>query len=177
MRNKKSGFPTILIVLLLIFILIVFVASLGNANPENIGKIPDEFKDSKEEARLRHKRLVELIKKQETLRKKLLKKFKNIYFLVRVGLVLLWIGLMFSLYISGIIENLGDALNYSEASILILIALNFITFGTITDLKNFIEIIKIRTENWVYGKYINIDMKIEGNKEELTILEKEIEIP
>lgn len=137
---------------MIIVLLILFVASLGKFNPSDIGKIPVEYKDEKEFAKRKHKRLSELIAKQETLKIKLDKKFKQIYFSVRIGMVLLWLGVLSIFYLLGVINNLSDALNYSEASILILFALNFITFGTITDLKFFVAIIKIKTENWVYGK-------------------------
>lgn len=176
MSKRESNIPTIIIVIVIIVLLLLFITSLGKFNPSNIGKIPDEYKDSKEEAKRKHKKLSELIAKQEALNIKLNKKFKQIYFFVRIGMVLLWFGLLSLFYFFGVINNLGDVLNYSEASILILLILNFITFGTITDLKNFIDIIKIKTENWVYGKYAGIENKIETNKEQLTLLEREIRV-
>jgi hypothetical protein len=177
MRKKNSDIATFLIVLLVIVVIIIFVVSLGSVNPSDIGKIPQAFKDSKEEAKRRHQKLVELIKKQEALKIKLNKKFKRIYFFVRVGLVILWLTALYICYFLGLIKTLGDALNYSEASILILIVFNFLTFGTLTNLENYLHLVKTKTENWIYGKYLTIENKIETNKSELTVLAKKIEPP
>ena len=177
MSRNKSSIPTILIVIIVIIILLLFVASLGTIDPGSISKIPDEYKDTKEEAKRRHKKLGELIEKQTALKIKLDKKFKRIYFFVRLGLVLLWFGILSIFYFFDQIKNVGDVLNFSQASILILLVLNFLTFGTITNLKNFIDIIKTETENWIYGKYITIEQRIEINKKELSVLEEEIKKP
>lgn len=175
MKKKNSDTTTIFIVFLVIAIIIIFVASLGSINPSDIGKVPQAFKDSKEEAKKRHKRLVELLEKQEALKTKLNKRFIRIYFFVRVGLIMIWFAVLYAFYFLGFIQNLGDFLNYSEASILTLIAFNFLTFGTLTDLENYLTLMRTKIENWIYGKHITIGDKIESNKSELTELTKQID--
>lgn len=88
---------------------------------------------------------------------------------MRFGFILLWGAYIFVLIKFQCIENLGDALNYSEAAILVCIALNFLTFGTVTNLNSFIDLIKLKLENWIWGKYVNIDKDIEEDKKELAI--------
>lgn len=173
-KRKNNDLYILIIIIVIIIILVLFVFTLGNVGPGSIRKIADEYKDSKEEAKRKHKRLEEHIKNQIALKLKLDRIFKRVYFGVRVGLVLIWFGIMSIFVVFGLIKDLSDFLNYSEASILILIVMNFVTFGTITNLKNFIDLIKTKTENLIYGKYIKIDYKIEGNKEELRKLEDEI---
>lgn len=71
------------------------------------------------------------------------------------------------------IKDLGTILNWNEVLLLILITINFITFGTITDLKNVIGYFRNRIENWVYGKYVNIEEQIVNHIDETKILQEE----
>jgi ABC-type multidrug transport system fused ATPase/permease subunit len=140
----------------------------------DVGKtylVPDEFKDDKAEAKRKHKRLSELLAKQVQLNIKLTETFKRMYFSVRILFVLIWAGVLFTLYKFGLIDDLGDILNYSEAGILICFVLNFLTFGTISNLHNFVSLIRTKLENWIWGKYIHLDKKIENYKSELKELE------
>jgi len=177
MDNKKSKYYYVIIAIVVIIVVIAFIVSLGKVSPGPLSIIPEEFKDTKEEAKRRHKRLTDLLEKQLLLKKKLDRIFKRTYFIVRFGLVAIWCGMITIFYFLGFIQNLGDALNFSQASILVLLALNFLTFGTITEFKNYINLIRTKTENAVYNKYLNLPVKIEANKNELVALEKEIEIP
>lgn len=174
MSERKSGIPTFVIVIIVIILLLLFLSSLGTIDPADLSKFPDEYKDSKEDAKRKHKRLKDFIDRQEALKIKLERKFKRTYFFIRLGLVLLWFSVLAIFYFCNQIKNVGDILNFSQISILILLVLNFLTFGTITNLKNFIDIIKTETENWIYGKYISIEQQIELKKNELALLEKEI---
>lgn len=174
MNKKDNKIPTWVIVIIVIIVIVVFIASLGTLNAGTVGKFPEEFKDSKEEAKRKHKRLTDLIEKQVGLKAKLEKRFRRTYFFVRLSFILLWGAAIAGLYVLGLIKGIGDILNYSEASILLLIALNFLVFGRITNLENYVDLIKTRTENWVYGKYIKIDDNIEINKNELEKIVKEI---
>lgn len=162
------------IVLVIILIIVIFILSFGKISSDEIKIIPNEFKDSKEEAKRKHERLLGIIEKKEDLKLRLDKKFKQVYFFVRIGLVTLWLLLLLPFYINGFIKNLNDLLSFSEACILIIIIVNFITFGTITNLKNYLRVIKNKTENWVYGKYINIDKAIIADKNNLAALTQEM---
>lgn len=174
--NKNSNITVkTLIVILIIILIIVFVITLGKLDVGKTQLVPDEFKDDKEEAKRKHKRLSELLAKQEQLKIKLTKTFKRMYFAVRILFVLLWGGILFTLYKFGLINNLGDILNYSEAGILICLVLNFLTFGTISNLHNFVSLISTKLENWIWGNYIHLDNKIENNKTELIELETKIQ--
>lgn len=173
MRNEES--PTIpiwLVVVIVLIIIIVFVVSLGSINPGNTVKFPDAFKESKEEAKRKHKRLKEHIDKQVALKIKLDKRFKRTYLFIRITLVLLWFGILGVLYFINLISNLSDALTYSEVLIILVLIANFITFGSITNMNEFIDSLKTKTENWIYGKYIILDNTIESNKAELVKLDK-----
>lgn len=173
---SKKGIPTILVVFVVIAILLLFFVPSKTIEAAKQIKIPEDFKDTKEEANHKHKRLKEHLEKQSSLKLKLAKKFKWIYFGVRIGLVGIWIGIMLILAITGLIKDLEGFLNYSEASILILITANFLTFGKLSNLNNYLDLIKVKTENWVYGKYINLDEKIEENNCELLKLEIETSV-
>lgn len=172
-EDKKSGIWTIFVVLFVIVLLIVYIGTLGGINVAKISK-PEEFLEDREKARLRHQRLLGLVQKQQALKIKLGKKFRLIYGGVRVGLVLSWIAVMFGCYLIGWIANLEDFLNVSEICLIILVTANFITFGTLTHLNGFLTLIRTRTENWVYGKYISLEEKIMVNKEQLKDLEQKL---
>lgn len=173
-HKKSSSIPVWLIVLIILVIIIIFVATLGSVNPGDAVKFPEAFKDSKEEAKRKHKRLKEHIEKQEALKVKLNKKFKRTYFFVRLTMVIIWFVVLGVLYFFKLISNLGDALTYSEAMVLLLVIVNFLTFGSITNMNEFIDTLKIKTENWIYSKYKVLDKAIESNKMELEKLEDEI---
>jgi hypothetical protein len=163
--NEESKEASMFLVAIVIILLIVFyLASLGKLNPAGIGKLPDELKESIEKAKHRHKKIMAVLETQHALKTKLNKRFRTIYFFIRLGFVLLWAAFLVAFYFFGLVKNLGDGLNYSEALVLALIAVNFLTFGTISNLEKFIEVIKIKTENWIYGKHKNLNQKIEKYK-------------
>lgn len=152
MENKKvkiSDYNILVIILLVIILLVVFLFK----------------KEDKEKAINRHKRLTKLIEGKETLKKKLNKRFKIVYFGVRFVLISIWLALSYILYYYGYIKDVGDFLNYSEITILVIIGSNFMLFGSLSNINNYIDFIKIKTENLVYGKYINIDEEIDRHKE------------
>lgn len=171
-NNKDYGWFWIAIII--VAVIVIYLLTFGNFNPENFQSRYDELKESLEKAKNRNKKLQVLIEKKTQLKKKLAKRFKRIYFTVRVILVMLWFALLFACYTSGLITNLGDALNISESMLLVLVLLNFITFGTLTNLDKFLESIKTRVENRVYGKYLTIEEKLEMDK--MLKLETENEI-
>lgn len=72
---------------------------------------------------------------------------------------------------------MGDFLTYSQLPVLLLATLHFITFGSLRNVNEFIESIKRRTENWVYGKHIDIDVRIESNIKEDEKLLSNIQTP
>jgi hypothetical protein len=167
MEKKNDIIPTWLIVIIVIILLVLFLASLGFFNPRDIPKVPKEYKDSKEEAVKRHQELEDQLKNKEDLKNKLERKFKRAYFIIRFVLISFWFVILGILYYFGLINNLSDALNYSELLIILLVVINFLTFGTLSNLEKFIDLIKIKTENWIYGKNIKLNSEIEQLKSEL----------
>lgn len=178
MKEKVDKTPIGLIILVIIIVVIffiVYIATLGKVGTSGPENLPEECNDTIEQAKKRHAKLKILIDKQENLKIRLDKLFKRIYFSVRLILVLLWFSLIYVLYYFGYVYDLGAILNYSEASILILFVLNFLTFGSISNLKDFIDFIKTKVENIIYGRYVKIDEKINLNKVEEERLRKDIE--
>ena len=174
--ENKSKIPVwgwVVIVGFIIVLIVVYVGSLGNINIGNFS-VPKEFKDSYEQAKRRHEKLKSLIEKKEALHKKLTRRFKLVYFAIRLGFVSLWAVYIFICYKVQWVNNLEDVLNFSEAAILIVLAVNFLTFGTLTSLDDFVDSIKMKLENWVFGKYVNIEDSIVEDKEELQKVELRI---
>jgi polyferredoxin len=174
MSKKEEDVAIWILVLLLVLFIVIYVVSLGTLNNGKVNMFPVEFKDSKEEVKRKHKRLKELLDKQQALKSRLEKRFKRTYFFVRLFFILIWAAGLFILFVFRVVNNIGDALNYSEACILVMVVLYFLIFGSISSLENFIDLIKSRVENLVCGKYININEKIELNISELEKLNKEI---
>lgn len=164
----------IAIVGLVILIVIVFVLSFGKWGFEKNSSVPGEFRDSKEEARRKHREISEQLSKDEALNNKLTRIYKRMYFSVRVFFVLLWGGILFFLHTIHWVENIGDVLNYSEAMILIGLVFNFLTFGTIANLKDFTNSIRIKLENWIWRNNRDLESRIENNKIKLEQIERTI---
>lgn len=174
MAKKEEDISILLLVFLLVLFVVIYIASLGSFKGGNWTIFPEEFKDTKEEAKRKHKRLKELLDKQQSLKTRLDKRFKWTYFCVRLFFILGWFAGLLILFVFGAITNIGDALNYSEAAILVMLALHFLIFGTISNLENFIDLTKAKIENLVCGKYMSLDEKIDANKEELVKLDQVI---
>lgn len=174
MKEKEEDEKTFLIVLVIVLIVIIYIATLGNVNIGNGIKFPSEFKDSNEEAERKHKRLEALVDKQEVLKRRLNTRFKFVYFFVRLVFVGLWVGMIILLSVFRLVSTLSDILDWSEVFLLVLLVVNFLTFGTLTNLENFINILKNKIENWIYGKHVKIDEKIVTNKQELKVIETQI---
>jgi len=175
-KKKIPYWLWVLIVLFVIVFIAIFIITLGNVKVGN-QSTPNEFKDNKEQAQRRHGKLKLLIEKQEALKVKLEKRFKRIYFIIRLGFIVVWGAYIYICVLLGHVNNLEDALNYSEAVILVWIALNFLTFGNLSNLNAFIDLIKMRLQNWVWGKYVKLESIIDINKREITVLEEKVNIP
>ena len=172
-KKEDHSFEIIAAVFIIIILLIIFLVTFGKIDGDDL-KPPEEFKEDKEKAKKRNVKLRALIEKKWELQKKLDRKFRYIFFFVRVGLLSIWAAVIYGFYYLGLIQNLGDFLNYSHASILALVTLNFLTFGTLTNLNNYLDLIKMRTRNWVYGKYVNLKESIDENQEEANQLTAQI---
>lgn len=169
--NKKNyWWIWIAVVIVVIILIVIYVITLGSADVGQKSILPKELKASKEDALKRHEALKKELDKQTALRDKLERKFKRAYRMVRVGLLAIWLGPLSCLYYFGIVRDIGDALNYSEGSFIIIAILNFITFGNLTNLDSFLAMTRNRVENLVWGKYITLPEDIKKTQQEIASL-------
>jgi uncharacterized protein YpmS len=180
--KKERSLPwwvwAIIVIIGITIFIVVYTASLGTLKSIDKPNLPDALKDSKEEANKRHAALKAELDKMIALRKKMERRVAIIYTFVRLILVGLWVGLMYTLYYYEFIKNVGDFLNYSEASLIVLLAFNFITFGNITNLNDFLSSVRIRVENIVWSTKITLSKDIMKTQDELanqlTLFEKNV---
>jgi amino acid permease len=172
-KDRTPWWVWVIVVVIVLVVIIIFVASFGTLDVEK--QLPKEFNDSKEEALKKHKALLAELEKKKSLKKKLDRRFKAAYLMVRIMIVAICVvSMSFSGYVFGA-KTIGDFLNYYEASIIILFAINFIAFGTITNLQNFINLLRTKVENWVWTKYINLPIEIDSVTKEIETLKGQIE--
>lgn len=171
MKARKLSIWNILIVLILIALVVIWIMSLGQVSSDEIAR-PNEFKENREQAKRKHKRYKTKLRSQKKLKAQLDEKYKLIYFGMRLGLFFLWVGTMTGLYFLGLIAGLGGVVAYTASISGCVIGANYLSTGTYYDLKELAEIVKIRTENWVYGKYLDLDEKIEYSQDKVEQLEK-----
>lgn len=161
---KKNNLNTLLIIIIVVISILTFIISIGTFDSFKGKKKSDDKMSDKEIAKLQLKRIQALEAKQIKLKRKLNRKFKQIYFGVRLCLLLLWGGMIYSLYLFGMINNFNDFTNYSEISLLIIFIFNFLTFGSLKSLRDYIDSIKGRIKKMVYGKYIDLEERITTNQ-------------
>lgn len=170
MKNKEEKIPwwVYLIGALIVVVMIgAFIGSLGNVDLGKKGVLPDEFKADRKKAKLKHDAAEELLTNQEELKKRLDRRFRWIYLAVRVLFVGMWLSLLWLGCRLGYVSDLEDALNFSQASLLIVFTLSFLAFGSITNLNKTLDHIKMRLENWIYGKSSNLNDLIAGNRSDI----------
>lgn len=167
MRRQENSFG-FWEILFIVVIIIVFIASLGQvAIPlEKEIKVKDEDKNDLTKLKVRHKKLKKLISKKEALNINLNKKFKRIYFGVRFVLASLFVSYNALMYFAFNINKLGDLLNWNQFALIIMALFSFIAFGTLANVRDFIQNIKMRLECKTFNKYVDITEQIETHKEE-----------
>ena len=167
MRRQENSFG-FWEILFIVVIIIVFIASLGQvAIPlEKEIKVKDEDKNDLTKLKVRHKKLKKLISKKEVLNINLNKKFKRIYFGVRFVLASLFVSYNALMYFVFNINKLGDLLNWNQFALIIMALFSFIAFGTLANVRDFIQNIKMRLESKTFNKYVDITEQIETHKQE-----------
>lgn len=171
MNIRKFSIWHILVLLIVAALIIIYFVSLGKINSKKAPR-PKEFEGDREEAKRRHKWYKKLLRSKKKLKVHLDRKFRRIYFGVRAGIILLWASVMYGLFALGLIVNLIGVVGYTALITGLIFGTNYLTLGTYYDLKDMAEIIKIRTENWVYGKYMNLDERIELDQLKIENLEE-----
>lgn len=164
-KNTETKLWVKALVVVVIILLIPFAIKLLKASWL-------EFKESYKKAQKRHEELEDRIENNQALKEKLERKFKNLYFLVRFSLVVLWASVIGALYYWGYVQNLEDVLNYSEALILAWCTVNFLFYGSFSNIKGAINSIRIRLENRVWRKHLDLEDKIKQDKAELAELKR-----
>ena len=160
---------TFLLIFVIVIIIIIYVGSFGQVDLtlEKVSKENDEQKYNLSKLQSRYKKLKALIEKKEALNERLNKKFKRIYFGVRLVLVSIYLGYNAILYFVFNITNLGDLLNWNQFALIVIALFSFIAFGTLTNVQDFINNIKMRLESRTYDKYVDITEQLETHKEEV----------
>lgn len=148
------------LVVLLFGVIIFFLISSWFKN----FKDSENYQEKKSKAKSKYERYKQILQKKEKLRRKLNRIFTISYFFTRVLIFSVWGGIIYGLYHFNYIKDINDFLTYSELTIMIIIAVNFLLFGTFKDASRFISEIRIQIENWVYGKYINLDERMKTIK-------------
>ncbi len=172
-KSQKKWEESILIIaFVIIIIILIYIFTVGKINLTS--KIDNKKDESIDLAKHRHTRLKAHLDKQESLKKKLQKRFKQIYTAVRVLIIAGWIGGILILIKLNLMKDIGDFLNYSQLLLIGLLVIHFLTFGTISNLKSFLDNIKGSLENRIWGKYIDLDERIKANHIELTSIEEQI---
>jgi Ca2+/Na+ antiporter len=175
MRARKFSIWNILIVLIVIALFVVWVMSLGQVSSNEISR-PNEFKEDREQAKRKHKWYKIKLRGQKKLKEHLEKKLKLIYFGMRLGLFLLWGGIIIALYLVGLIASLIGVFGYTAGISGCIIGATYLSTGTYYDLKELADILKIRTENWVYGKYLDLDERIESSELKIEELDSKLQM-
>lgn len=172
MKGKVS-LKTIIVILLVVAIIALFIFSLGQYNSAKIVK-DQGFIEDYEEAKRRHRWYKKVIRNQKKLKDQLDKRFKWIYRGVRVGIILAWVGIMLTLFSLGLISGLTGVATYTAVLGGFIVGANYLTSGTYYNLRDFLESIKIRAENWVYAGFLDLEDTIKASQSEVEQLEKEM---
>lgn len=169
-RERRNRFLIILIVIVIIVIVIVYLASFGylKFNPSTKSLEPSSEKQ-KEIDRHRHDRLVKHLEKEIALKAKLDRKVKIGYFIVRVLFALAYIVPNVIAYFCYKVD-LGDLINISEAGLILILIFCFLRYDKPSDIHTIFHWFKLQVENYVYGKYDDLDSRIEKHKSEISEL-------
>lgn len=156
---KKEKDNNILLIITIVIVILIFIGSFGQVN---IAIEKEEKPNSNDENYLNtlqkeYQKLKALIKQKEALNIRLNKKFKRIYFGVRLGLTFVYIGYNALLFFVFKITKLGDLLNWNQFAIIIISIFSFIAFGTFANVKEYIYNLKMKLESSVYKKHVTLN--------------------
>lgn len=169
---NKTGFGTIIVILFITILIIVFVLSLGKVNTIEVSPVK-AFNAEKEEAQRKFKQFQKILRSQKKLKKELDKKFKRIYFSVRIIVLILWALIISAFYYFGWATSILEIVGIASLPLWFVKMANYLASGTSLNLEDFIKITEMKTKNWIYGEYINLDQIIEERETQLIQLEKE----
>lgn len=156
---KKEKDNNILLIITIVIVILIFIGSFGQVNiaiekEEKPSNTNESYLNSLQKE---YQKLKALIKQKEALNIRLNKKFKRIYFGVRLGLTLVYLGYNALLFFIFKITALGDLLNWNQLAIIIISIFSFIAFGTFANVKEYIHNLKMKLESSVYKKHVNLN--------------------
>ncbi len=169
-KSKVPSWIWVVVVIILIPIIIYLIIFSSN-NVEIKGHLK-ELNFDKEKVKHRHRKIGEVLETKIDLSKKLNRIFKWVYVSIRFILVGSFVLFEYGLYKFNGKWDLEEMLNLNESVLLVLMVISFLVFGTIKRIDNIMKLGKLKIENFIYGKYMDIDTEIselEKEKNELDL--------
>jgi len=133
---------------------------------------PQEFKEDRDAARRRNNAFNLILNSKRKLLKDLDWQYALIYFMARLGLLVIWGLPLLILSILGLIVSLNGVAIYITISAVLFAGLYFLTTGKAFNFSDFNEVLKIRIKNWVYGKSLHLVGDIEEIEKKALELKK-----
>jgi uncharacterized membrane protein len=166
---------TVAIILFVILCVVIFIATFGQCNIAE-EKSPDESTAQRRERLThRHNKLKQLVQRKMELKKRLDRVFRWSYFGVRIAFIVLWAFYNYILISIGLVKNdLGTILNLNEATLIGLIVIIYLLYGSVRCVTDFVAYSKKVIESWVYQRYLDIDAQIYVHQVNVKITHAEI---
>lgn len=114
----------------------------------------------------RFSRVKEIISKSEIANRKLITSFTFIYIAVKIVLVLLFIGIILTLYFAFGLQDPSQILTSIGVLTMLTVVASFLTFGTFNGASDFFNSLKSKLELKMLPKCIGIKKKLSRYKEE-----------
>lgn len=163
----------------LVIILVIIVVAIWYAFSMGWIKLSTESKEKEllriESLKQKHKRFLEHLEKQQKLKKKLKRLFWWVYFGVRIFLVACLCGYNLALFYYFNVQDIGSLLNWNQVAVIGITIFSFLTFGNFKGFKEYISNWRMKLENRVYGKYLNLDERISVTQSSVSKITLEIE--
>jgi len=166
-KENKINWP-LLILLICIFALLIAL-SFGKLDVMEELSDRESFEERRLRAEARNRRLKMLIEKKQAVKKKLIRKFKWIYFSLASTFILFIAVIQFILFLVHSNIIIWDTIFTS--GFLFLYTIYFRKKFSLIELVKFCE---IKIQNKVFGKYVTIDEQIEKHQEEVKDLEQSL---
>lgn len=170
---KKKYLWIFIAVISVIIVFLIYVFTFGHVDITEEKKKQFCLEGEKEnlsKLENRHQKLKLLIRRKEDLNRKLERRFRWIYFGVRLFLSSLYVGFNILLYNVFNITKLSEILNWNQLMILVISLFSFVAFGTFANAKEYVAKIKLWIELRTYSRYVNISEKLnEHKKDEISL--------
>ncbi|OIQ24112.1 hypothetical protein [Lacinutrix sp. MedPE-SW] len=183
--SENKGLTNLEIILIIVVIILVYVMTIGYVDlidrleeKEERAEIKELEKNEEKiplsKLKYRHTRIKDIISKNEAVNNKLNRRFKLIYNSVKVIMVLLFFGFVFTLYFGFGVTDLGQLLTWLGGVTILLGLASFIAFGTLNGVSDFINSIKMKLESSIRSKCLSIEEKLPIYREEEKMLAEAI---